>query len=37
MARLVTFAKTMSGRVIEHDAKIPDEYLVGSPTWVYSA
>lgn len=29
MARLVTFAKTMSGRVIEHDAKIPDEYLKG--------
>jgi alkylation response protein AidB-like acyl-CoA dehydrogenase len=29
MARLVTFAKTMSGRVIERDAKIPDEYLKG--------
>ncbi|MFK0041806.1 acyl-CoA dehydrogenase family protein [Paenarthrobacter sp. NPDC090517] len=29
MARLVTFAKTMSGRVIERDARIPDEYLKG--------
>ncbi|TQS93285.1 acyl-CoA dehydrogenase [Arthrobacter sp. TS-15] len=27
MARLVPFAKTMSGRTIERDAKIPDEYL----------
>ncbi|BCW64816.1 acyl-CoA dehydrogenase family protein [Paenarthrobacter sp. TYUT067] len=29
MARLVPFAKTMSGRTIERDAKIPDEYLKG--------
>ena len=29
MTRLVTFAKTMSGRVIERDARIPDEYLKG--------
>ncbi|WP_309075692.1 acyl-CoA dehydrogenase family protein [Paenarthrobacter sp.] len=29
MARLVTFAKTMSGRAIERDARIPDEYLKG--------
>jgi alkylation response protein AidB-like acyl-CoA dehydrogenase len=29
MARLLAFAKTMSGRVIERDAKIPDEYLKG--------
>ncbi|MFW0773831.1 acyl-CoA dehydrogenase family protein [Paenarthrobacter nitroguajacolicus] len=29
MDRLVTFAETMSGRVIERDAKIPDEYLKG--------
>ncbi|MDI2037098.1 acyl-CoA dehydrogenase family protein [Paenarthrobacter nitroguajacolicus] len=29
MARLLAFAKTMSGRVIERDAKIPDEYLAG--------
>ncbi|MDT0171297.1 acyl-CoA dehydrogenase family protein [Pseudarthrobacter sp. BRE9] len=27
MARLTAFAKTMSGRVIERDAKIPDEYI----------
>ncbi len=29
MERLVAFAKTMSGRVIEHDARIPDDYLAG--------
>ena len=29
MARLTAYAKTMSGRVIERDAKIPDEYLAG--------
>jgi alkylation response protein AidB-like acyl-CoA dehydrogenase len=29
MERLVAFAKTMSGRVIERDARIPDEYLAG--------
>lgn len=29
MARLLVFAKTMSGRVIERDARIPDEYLKG--------
>lgn len=29
MARLLAFAKTMSGRQIERDAKIPDEYLAG--------
>lgn len=29
MARLAEFARTMSGRVIERDAKIPDEYLKG--------
>lgn len=29
MAELLAFAKTMSGRVIERDAKIPDEYLQG--------
>ncbi|ABM08393.1 MULTISPECIES: acyl-CoA dehydrogenase family protein [Micrococcaceae] len=29
MAELLAFAKTMSGRVIERDAKIPDEYLKG--------
>ncbi|UKA49563.1 acyl-CoA dehydrogenase family protein [Arthrobacter sp. FW305-123] len=29
MARLLSFAKTMSGRVIERDARIPDEYLKG--------
>jgi alkylation response protein AidB-like acyl-CoA dehydrogenase len=27
MARLTEFAKTMSGQVIERDAKIPDEYI----------
>lgn len=27
MARLTDFARTMSGRVIERDAKIPDEYI----------
>jgi alkylation response protein AidB-like acyl-CoA dehydrogenase len=27
MARLTEFAKTMSGRVIEREAKIPDEYI----------
>ena len=27
MARLTGFAKTMSGRVIERDAKIPDDYI----------
>lgn len=27
MARLTDFAETMSGRVIERDAKIPDEYI----------
>ncbi|MHC6228873.1 acyl-CoA dehydrogenase family protein [Arthrobacter sp. MMS24-T111] len=27
MARLTEYAKTMSGRVIERDAKIPDEYI----------
>lgn len=27
MARLTAFARTMSGRVIERDAKIPDEYI----------
>ncbi|MBT2515359.1 acyl-CoA dehydrogenase family protein [Arthrobacter sp. ISL-30] len=29
MERLEKYCKTMSGRVIERDAKIPDEYLVG--------
>lgn len=29
MSRLTEFAKTMSGRVIERDAKIPDEYIKG--------
>jgi len=29
MERLVAFAKTMSGRVIERDARIPDDYLAG--------
>ncbi|MDQ0799321.1 acyl-CoA dehydrogenase family protein [Arthrobacter sp. SLBN-112] len=29
MARLTEYAKTMSGRVIERDAKIPDEYING--------
>jgi alkylation response protein AidB-like acyl-CoA dehydrogenase len=29
MARLEAYARTMSGRVIERDAKIPDEYLKG--------
>ncbi|GGJ41497.1 acyl-CoA dehydrogenase family protein [Paenarthrobacter histidinolovorans] len=29
MARLLAFAKTMSGRQIERDARIPDEYLAG--------
>ncbi|TLM84026.1 acyl-CoA dehydrogenase [Pseudarthrobacter sp. NamE2] len=27
MARLTTFARTMDGRVIEREAKIPDEYI----------
>jgi alkylation response protein AidB-like acyl-CoA dehydrogenase len=29
MERLTTFCRTMSGRTIERDAKIPDEYLSG--------
>lgn len=29
MAKLETFCRSMSGRVIERDAKIPDEYLAG--------
>lgn len=29
MARLEAFCRSMSGRVIERDAKIPDEYLAG--------
>jgi alkylation response protein AidB-like acyl-CoA dehydrogenase len=29
MARIEAYARTMSGRVIERDAKIPDEYLKG--------
>jgi alkylation response protein AidB-like acyl-CoA dehydrogenase len=29
MERLTAYARTMSGRVIERDAKIPDEYLRG--------
>jgi len=29
MARLTEFAKTMSGRVIEREAKIPDDYIKG--------
>jgi len=29
MSRLTEFAKTMSGRVIERDAKIPDDYIKG--------
>lgn len=29
MARLTEYCKTMSGRVIERDAKIPDEYIAG--------
>ncbi|MHC6222626.1 acyl-CoA dehydrogenase family protein [Arthrobacter sp. MMS24-S77] len=29
MAKLAEFCSTMSGRVIERDAKIPDEYLAG--------
>jgi alkylation response protein AidB-like acyl-CoA dehydrogenase len=29
MARLAEYARTLSGRVIERDAKIPDEYLKG--------
>ena len=29
MARLTEFAKTMSGRVIEREAKIPDDYING--------
>ncbi|WP_430910038.1 acyl-CoA dehydrogenase family protein [Paenarthrobacter ureafaciens] len=29
MAKLEAFCRTMSGRVIERDAKIPDEYLTG--------
>ncbi|RDV08732.1 acyl-CoA dehydrogenase [Arthrobacter sp. RT-1] len=29
MARLAEYARTLSGRVIERDAKIPDEYLRG--------
>ena len=29
MARLTAYCRTMSGRVIERDAKIPDEYLRG--------
>ena len=29
MARLTEYARTMSGRVIERDAKIPDEYIKG--------
>jgi alkylation response protein AidB-like acyl-CoA dehydrogenase len=29
MARLTEYARTLSGRVIERDAKIPDEYLRG--------
>ncbi|MFF1884110.1 acyl-CoA dehydrogenase family protein [Pseudarthrobacter sp. NPDC058196] len=29
MARLTDYARTMSGRVIERDAKIPDEYIRG--------
>lgn len=29
MFRLTEFAKTMSGRVIERDAKIPDDYIKG--------
>lgn len=29
MARLAEYCKTMSGRVIERDAKIPDEYIAG--------
>lgn len=29
MAELEAFCRTMSGRVIERDAKIPDEYLTG--------
>ncbi|NUT73105.1 acyl-CoA dehydrogenase family protein [Pseudarthrobacter sp. C4D7] len=29
MARLTDFARTMSGRVIERDAKIPDHYIKG--------
>jgi hypothetical protein len=29
MARLTDYARTMDGRVIERDAKIPDEYLRG--------
>ena len=29
MARLTEYARTMDGRIIERDAKIPDEYLQG--------
>jgi alkylation response protein AidB-like acyl-CoA dehydrogenase len=32
MERLEKYCKTMSGQVIERDAKIPDEYLVGLST-----
>ena len=37
MARLTAYCRTMSGRTIERDALIPDEYLRASRSWASSA